>query len=615
MPQESNDGEVYRWNWDSPLIISPHSHTRVYFAANKIFRSDNRGDSWRIISPDLTRQIDRNSLPVMGKVWEPDAVAKNASTSFYGNIVVLSESPKKEGLIYAGTDDGLIQVTEDGGGNWRKLDKFLSVPDTAYVSRISASNQDANTVYTAFENHKNADFKPYLLKSTDAGRTWSSIVGNLPENGPVLAFAEDPVNPNLLFAGTEFGCYFTIDGGKKWVQLKGDFPTIAVRDLVIQARESDLIVGTFGRGIYILDDIRPLRNLKPEQLNASSLVAVRNAVLYHESAPYGGRRKAHMGEAFYTGDNPPFGATITYYLKEKLKTKKDLRHEAEKDAVKKGKSAAYPTTEELRTEAEEEPPAVLLTITEEDGRPLRILSGPTGAGIHRLTWDLRYSAPVLAPEKKSEGDEDFNGETGAPLVIPGTYKVSMATRVAGVITPVGSPLSFTVAPLHGLPASAEERAALARFQRNVASLYRSVNGAAESAGQLKSRIQAVKRALLETPVAASTLIPRTNEIEAANNKVLRMLTGDQALQARNEPLPPSIQNRVFQIMDEESTSSSPPTSTHIESFKIASQQLSQQLAVLRKLIDLDLASLEKDMEAAGAPWTPGRIPTWEEPKF
>jgi len=615
MPQESNDGEVYRWNWDSPLIISPHSHTRVYFAANKIFRSDNRGDSWRIISPDLTRQIDRNSLPVMGKVWEPDAVAKNASTSFYGNIVVLSESPKKEGLIYAGTDDGLIQVTEDGGGNWRKLDKFPSVPDTAYVSRISASNQDANTVYAAFENHKNADFKPYLLKSTDAGRTWSSIVGNLPENGPVLAFAEDPVNPNLLFAGTEFGCYFTIDGGKKWVQLKGDFPTIAVRDLVIQARESDLIVGTFGRGIYILDDIRPLRNLKPEQLNASSLVAVRNAVLYHESAPYGGRRKAHMGEAFYTGDNPPFGATITYYLKEKLKTKKDLRHEAEKDAVKKGKSAAYPTTEELRTEAEEEPPAVLLTITEEDGRPLRILSGPTGAGIHRLTWDLRYSAPVLAPKKKSEGDEDFNGETGAPLVIPGTYKVSMATRVAGVITPVGSPLSFTVAPLHGLPASAEERAALARFQRNVASLYRSVNGAAESAGQLKSRIQAVKRALLETPVAASTLIPRTNEIEAANNKVLRMLTGDQALQARNEPLPPSIQNRVFQIMDEESTSSSPPTSTHIESFKIASQQLSQQLGVLRKLIDLDLASLEKDMEAAGAPWTPGRIPTWEEPKF
>ena len=404
-PQELKEGDLYRWDWDSPLIISPHSHTRLYYAANKVFRSDDRGDTWQIVSPDLTRQIDRNSLPVMGRVWEPDAVAKNASTSFYGNIVVLSESPKKEGLIYAGTDDGLIQVTEDGGSNWRKLDKFPGVPDTTYVSRIAASNHDAGTVYAAFENHKNADFKPYLLKSTDAGHTWGSIAGNLPENGPVLAFAEDPVNPNLLFVGTEFGCYFTIDGGKKWVQLKGNFPTIAVRDLVIQARESDLVVGTFGRSIYILDDIRPLRDLKPEELSAPGLLAVRDAVVYHESTPYGDKGKSHLGETFYTGDNPPFGATITYYLKDKLKTKKDLRHDAEKEAAKKNKSVPYPTPDELRAEAEEEPPAVLLTISDENGQPLRILSGPTGAGMHRMTWDLRYSAPVLAPENKSEGDE------------------------------------------------------------------------------------------------------------------------------------------------------------------------------------------------------------------
>jgi len=156
---------------------------------------------------------------------------------------------------------------------------------------------------------------------------------------------------------------------------------------------------------------------------------------------------------------------------------------------------------------------------------------------------------------------------------------------------------------------------LARFQRNLVSLYRSVNGAVASAHELKARIQSIKRALIETPMAAATLTPRAREIEAANNSVLRLLVGDQALEARNEPAPPSIQNRVSQIMDEESTSSSPPTSTHIESFKIASQQLSRQLGVLRKLIDLDLASLEKDMEAAGAPWTPGRIPTWEKPKF
>jgi photosystem II stability/assembly factor-like uncharacterized protein len=615
MPQESHDGEIYRWDWDSPIIVSPHSHTRLYFGANKVFRSDNRGDTWQVISPDLTRQIDRNSLSVMGKVWEPDAVAKNASTSFYGNIVALSESPKKEGLLYAGTDDGLLQVTEDGGGNWRKLDKFPGVPDSTYVSRIAASHHDANTVYAAFENHKNGDFKPYLLKSTDAGRTWSSVAANLPENGPVLAFAEDPDDPNLLFAGTEFGCYFTIDGGKKWIQLKGNFPTIAVRDLVIQARESDLVVGTFGRSIYILDDITLLRRLKPEQLSSSGLFAVRDALLYHESRPYGGRAKAHMGEAFYIGENPPFGATITYYLKEKLKTKRDLRHDAEKEAAKKGKSAPYPTADELRAEDEEEPPAVLFTISDEAGHPLRILSGATGAGLHRLTWDLRYPAPVLAPESRSEGGDDFGPDIRSPLVMPGAYKVSMATRVAGTITLVGSPVSFTVTPLHGQLMSAEDRAALTRFQRGVASLYRSVNGAAESADQLKSRIQTIKRALLETPTAAAELIPRATQIEAANNQVLRILTGDQALEARNEPVPPSIQGRVSQILDEESTSSSPPTNTHLESFKVASQQLTQQLTVLRKLIEVDLAGLEKDMETAGAPWTPGRIPTWEEPKF
>lgn len=616
VPQEPKGNEVYRWNWDSPILISPHSHTRLYFGANKLFRSDDRGDTWRVISPDLTRKLDRNSLPVMGKVWEPDAVAKNASTSFYGNLVVLSESPRKEGLIYAGTDDGLIQVTEDGGGNWRRLDTFPGVPDMTYVSRIAASSHDANAVYAAFENHKNSDFKPYLLKSTDTGHTWSSITGNLPENGPVLAFAEDTVNPNLLFVGTEFGLYFTIDGGKKWIQLKGGFPTIAVRDLVIQARESDLVVGSFGRGIYILDDIRPLRDLKPETLNsASGLLTVHNAALYHERTPYGGRGKSHLGASFYTGENPPYGATITYYLKEKLKTKKELRHDAEKEAAKQHKTAPYPLQDELRSEAEEEAPSVLFTISDESGKPIRILSGATGAGIHRLTWDLRYPAPVLGPENRAEGEEDFGPQTHAPLVIPGTYKVSMATRVRGVVTPVGTPLSFTVTPLYGVPANAEDRAALARFQRNVASLYRSVSGAVQSANELKSRIASVKRALVETPTVAADLMPRARAIETANNNLLRALVGDQALQARNEPAPASIQNRVSQIMDEENTSSSRPTNTHVESFKVASEELSQQLVTLRKLIEVDLVSLEKDMEAAGAPWTPGRIPTWEEPKF
>jgi len=192
--------------------------------------------------------IDRNQLPVMGKIWSADAVAKNLSTSFYGNIVALTESPKKEGLLYVGTDDGLIQVTENGGQSWRKEEKFPSVPDHTYVNRLFASQHDANTLYASFDNHKNADLAPYVLKSTDAGRTWKSIKGDLPANGPVLAIAEDWVSPNLLFVGTEFGLYFTLDGGGKWIRLKGGLPTIAVRDLAIQKLENDLVAATFGRG-------------------------------------------------------------------------------------------------------------------------------------------------------------------------------------------------------------------------------------------------------------------------------------------------------------------------------------------------------------------------------
>ena len=267
-PQEDKNGPPLRWNWDSALIISPHSPTRLYYGSQILFRSDDRGDTWKAISPDLTRNIDRNKLKVMGRVWSVDAVAKNDSTSFYGTIVALAESPLVEGLIYAGTDDGLIQVTEDGGKNWRKIDSFpfTNKPSDVYVSDIETSHKDPNTVYACFDNHKNGDFKPYLLRSTDRGKNWTNISGDLPERGTVYTIAVDHDVADLLFVGTEFGLFATRDGGQHWHPLKSGLPTIAVRDLEIQRRENDLAVGTFGRGIYILDDYTPLRHATPELL-------------------------------------------------------------------------------------------------------------------------------------------------------------------------------------------------------------------------------------------------------------------------------------------------------------------------------------------------------------
>ena len=549
----------------------------------------------------------------MGKVWGPDAVAKNASTSFYGNIVSLAESPKKEGLIYVGTDDGLIQVTSDGGANWTKYEKFPGVPEMTYVSRLAASNHDANTVYAAFENHKNEDFKPYLLKSADAGTTWTSIAGDLPENGPVLAFAEDTVNPNLLFVGTEFGAYFTIDGGQHWVRLKGGLPTIAVRDMVIQAREGDLVIATFGRGFYVLDDISALRQIKPESVEqGAAMFPVKDALLYVERHPLGAPKKAFQGDAFYTADNPSYGAVFTAYLKDKIKTKKEKRQEAEKEAAKKNQTLPYPTNDELRAEAQEAKPELYFIVYDESGAAIRQVEGNTDAGFQRAAWDLRYSAPKLR-EKREEGEEDFPeaGEQG-PLVLAGSYSVRMFEKVDGVVTELAGPQSFKVATERAATMSAADRAAQEEFLHKTARLYRAVSGAVQTADDVATRLKTIREALREAPVVEKQLGAVADGLEQRNREILRALRGDVELAKRNEPVPSSINDRVNSVMEGERFSLAKPTQSHIDSYNIAAAEFGDQLAKLHTLVEVDLTKLEKDMEAAGAPWTPGRVPEWQE---
>ena len=611
-PQPGKGEAPLRWNWDSPVIISPHSHTRLYFAANKLFRSDDRGDTWKAISGDLTRQIDRNKLPVMGKVWGPDAVAKNASTSFYGNIVALAESPKKEGLIYVGTDDGLIQVTSDGGANWTKYEKFPGAPEMTYVSRLAGSNYDENTVYAAFENHKNGDFKPYLLKSTDAGKTWTSIAGNLPENGPVLTFAEDPVNPNLLFAGTEFGAFFSINGGQHWVQLKGGLPTIAVRDMVIQAREGDLVIATFGRGFYVLDDITPLRQIKAESVErAAATFPVKDALLYVERHPLGGPKKGFQGDAFYAAENPPYGAVFTAFLKEKIKTKKEKRQDAEKEAAKKNQTVPYPTNDELRAEAQEAKPELYFVVYDESGAAIRRVEGSTDAGFQRVAWDLRYPASQVK-EHSEDGDDFPDAADQGPLVLPGNYSVRTFEKVGGVVTELAGPQTFKVVTEGSASMNAADQAAQAEFLRKTGRLYRAVSGALRTAQEVESRLKTIREALRETPAVEKQLGAAADGIEQRDREILRALRGDVEIAKRNENVPTSINERLNGIMEGERFSLAKPTQTHVDGYNIAAAEFAEQLGKLRTLVEVDLAKLEKDMEAAGAPWTPGRVPEWSE---
>ncbi len=608
-PQEEKGGVPLRWNWDSPFIISPHQHTRLYLGAQVLYRSDDRGSSWKIISPDLTRQIDRNTLPVMGKIWGPDAVAKNTSTALYGNNSAIAESPKQEGLLYVGTDDGLVQVSEDGGGRWRKVDRLPGVPSDAYIARIVASRHDAAAVYVAAENHQNGDFAPYLLKSTDSGRTWKSIAGDLPARGSVYAIAEDHVDPKLLFAGTEFAAYLSKDGGAHWLKISG-LPTIAVRDLAIQRRENDLVIGTFGRGVYIVDDYSPIRATAANALtSAATLYPTRDAVLYVPTLQYGMPGKGFQGEMFYTAENPPFGAVFTYRLANGLKTLKEQRTEAEQAAQKEGKPIRYPTADELRAEEDEEPPAILLTVKNSAGVPVRVVTGPVGKGFHRVAWDLRAPTHRLPPNRpRSELDELFGDPLVGPYVLPGQYTVTMAQRVRGAVTELGQPVTFNVVLDPQLAPLAGEQAARWQFQEKLQALRREIAGVLELADSTGARLTAMRKALDQSPAAPAALHDRVRALQRTLEAIQVELRGDRRLGSRSVPLPVAISERANTISGELNDTLAGPTATHQQQYQITMELFEVQKTALRTLLETDIPAVERELERLGAPYTPGRIP-------
>ena len=611
VPVPGKGQESERYNWDSPLIISPHSRTRIYFGGHKLFRSDNRGDDWQVVSGDLSRGLDRDALPVMGKIWGPDAIAKHQSTALYGNASALTESPKKEGLIYVGTDDGLLQITENGGKSWRKVDKITGVPEQSYVHRVMASQHDASTVFAIFNNHQNGDFKPYLMKSTDAGKTWTSISGNLPERGSTYAIAEDHVNPNLLFCGTEFGLFVTTDGGTKWTPVKGGLPTIAVRDIAIHKRANDLVVATFGRGFYVLDDYTPLRNVKPETIaQESQLFPVSEALMYIRSSAAVGSQ----GASQYLAPNPPYGATISYFLKEAIKTKRQIRQETERAAERDKQPIRFPGKKELLEEAEEEAPALLFTITDAEGKVVRRLSTPAMPGIQRVTWDFRYAPPVVQPPPQiPPGFEglDFGGFGGpqGELAMPGKYTVTMGKKIGGIIAVLPGSQSFNVVVEGTEAMTAADQAALAEFQRKVGHLQRTVSGATDAATNAKTRLGLIKRAAQEATGSNQNLLNQVNALDDKVDEILQALRGGREL---TDIPPPAINQRVSTIAQRIRMSALRPTKSQEDNYNIASEELKTVLAKLKTLIESDMPKLEKALDAAGAPWTPGRLPDWNE---
>ncbi len=595
-------GEMLRWNWDTPLIISHFSPTRIYIAANRLFRSDNRGDKWTAISPDLTRQIDRNQLPIMGKLWGPDAVAKNASTSLYGNIVALAESPIDENLIIVGTDDGLVQITEDGGKNWRKISSFPGVTDTTYVSDVFPSQHDKNIIYAGFNNHKRADFKPYILKSNDLGKSWNMITKGIPDNEPVWTIYEDFINPNLLFAGTEFAFYVSTNGGESWFKHSSGLPTIAIRDMEIQKRENDICLATFGRGIYILDNYSPLRQINDELLKKDAYIfPVKDALMYNIDDSF---NRNSQGGSFFRTKNPPFGATFTYYLKESIKTKKQLRQEAEKKAEKAGEPIKYPTLKELQAEDGEQAPYLLFKITDMTGNTIRLLEAPASEGVGRITWDLRY--PDVSPVQEKT---NINEHSGMP-VVPGQYQVSMYKNVNGVISKLTEPVTFTCKLLNNATLPASDRTALVAFQRETAKLQNAIMSTQNVLNETQKQVNLMEKSLMTSVDVNIQLLEKVRTIQQKLNDLSIELNGNSSISQRNENQTPSINERLMYILWGIWSTDNNPTDTQKEAYRIASEQITSVIEKLRQIISVDINSLKSELQKLDSPWVPGTFPQW-----
>lgn len=602
-PRENED--TYRWNWDTPFLISPHSGTTLYMAANKVFKSTDRGNTWEVISDDITRNEDRNQFKMMGKHWPTDAVAKHVSTSQWGTAVALAESPVKKGLVYVGTDDGVIQVTDDDGKTWTKTTTFPGVPEYTFVSDICPSRFDENVVFASFNNIKSDDFKPYLLKSNDKGKTWVSISNDLPNDQVVHTIIQDPVKENLLFTGTEFGIYSSLNGGNHWVKFGSGLPDIAVRDIAIQERESDLVIATFGRGFYIIDNYSPVRDITAQEIenNEAILFPVKDALMYIKS---GGRYGT--GAALYLASNPEFGAEFTYYLKDIPTSLKSERKKKEKELFKEGSVIPTPTKEQIDAEKNETGPYLIFTIKDETGNIIRNIYKNASEGINRINWDFRYNTnnPIRL---KGEKYDPLKRQGTSLRALPGKYSVEMAMFHNGEITELAGPVDFNAVVLNNASLPDKDKVATHKFYTQVGDLYRVMSGTEKYMNELATKTAYIQQALQSVNSAPLKLKNQAQQLANQLDEIEFIFQGTPA-KASSEEVPPEtmpLSDRLNEIAWASWGSSAAPTTTQKTSYKIVKQKLVPVLEKL-KTIDGKLDELQNELDQMKAPYTPGRIP-------
>ncbi|MCC3860938.1 VPS10 domain-containing protein [Pseudemcibacter aquimaris] len=597
-PQERPGEPAERFNWDAPINVSHHDPKRLYHASQRLWRSDDRGDNWTPISGDLTKNGNRLTYEMMDTTWGPEAGWDLSAMSNFHTIANVAESPIDENILYVGTDDGLIQVTSDGGENWTRIEiaDIRGIPANSYVNDIRADRFDADTVYAALDNHKEGDYAPYLIKSTDRGRTWTSITNGLPEKSLVWRITQDHVNSDLMFLGTEFGIYFTVDGGDNWIELEGGMPTISVRDVRIQRRENDLVAGSFGRGIFILDDYTPLRGLNAETLeNDALLFADEKAPWYREDTQH----SDSQGDDQWTAKNPAFGETFTYYLKDSFKTAKQVRVAADKEKREDGEGVDYPEFSTLEQERREQDAAVYITVRDASGNVVRTVDAPNKKGVHRVTWNLRHS-PMNAIVNENSGTGGYS--TPGVMAMPGNYTATLHARVNGASSQIAGPVNFELVDVTEAGLAGASRADAFAFQRDVEAARATYAAANNTISELQAKLGLYHMAMDRSNDAAGL----EGQYEALRQELYaidEMLNGERSRSGKGSR-PATVGSRLS-FAAGSSSGTYGPTGQAKDQFGYAMEGLNAAKARLATLTGTTVPAFESALDNAGAPWVRG----------
>jgi photosystem II stability/assembly factor-like uncharacterized protein len=598
-PQARPGEPAERYNWDAPINVSSHDPKRIYHASQRVWRSDDRGDSWTPISADLTKNGNRMHMPMMGRTWSVESGLDIYAMSNYHTIANFSESAVDPDVLWVGTDDGLIQVTTDGGKNWKKIDlsKIKGIPDTAYINDIRADLHDRETVYVALDNHKYGDFKPYLIKSTNLGKKWKSLAKTLPEKHLVWRIVQDHINKDLLFLGTEFGLFFTVNAGESWLELDGGMPTIATRDVKIQRRENDLVVGTFGRGIYILDDYSPLRHLTEKAMEQEALLFApgRPTKLFKLDTSH----SDSDGDDNFSAKNPEHGATLTYFLKDSVLSEKEKRQKAEKKMVKEETYPKYPSWEAIEAENNQEKPVVYIEINDAAGNLVNRIAAKPKKGLHRITWDMTYAKGNAITGNKAPR------RGGSLMAAPGAYTATLYKRIGSNITPLAKPVQLTLQAIDKNSLNGTSSQEALTYSQNVTAAQKQASAARAVLNDINKTMASIRIAIDRTPGDIATLEKQYFDIQAEINAINVTLFGLKS-RDRKGTKPATVTSRLRYAMSAVNSSYG-PTKQHKEQLGYALDELNPVINRISTLQKSTLPALQKAMDKAGSPWTTGSL--------